>query len=73
MIRDHSCIFRNPDRKAWCWGNNRELQLGKRSSVLSKDTPVRVRNIEDAVEIDANGSTTGGGCSCARTLDQSVW
>jgi len=70
---DHSCIFRNPDRKVWCWGNNRELQLGKGSSVLSRDTPVRVRNIEDAVEIDVNGHMTGGGYSCARTLEQSVW
>lgn len=57
----HSCVLRSTDRSVWCWGDNREHQLG-RGDTPSSNTPVEVSLPSAAAEIWAGQSH-----SCART------
>lgn len=57
----HSCVLRGTDRSVWCWGDNREHQLG-RAGTPSSNTPVEVSLPSAATEIWA-----GQNHSCAKT------
>jgi hypothetical protein len=63
----HACALLE-NGEVWCWGRNDAGQVGD-ATVVDRRSPTRVRNIADAVEVDAapfsnNGS--GGQHSCAR-------
>ncbi len=62
----HSCVVKS-DGSVWCWGQNREGQLGD-GTKEDRDRPVAAQGIPPAVAVDLYGGT-----SCVRTVDQQAW
>jgi len=62
------CVIRG-DASVWCWGDNREQQLGFDSSISNRSTvPVKVPGIENATDI-----AIGRGTVCAIRSDKTLW
>jgi hypothetical protein len=62
----HTCVVKG-DGTVWCWGQNREGQLGD-GTQIDRAQPVQVKEIHDAREVDVYGSTT-----CVRTQSDQAW
>jgi len=71
--QNHSCA-RSEAGLVFCWGRGEEGQLGH-GEFESSSTPVRVSEINDAVELDCGGGVGSGfqGTSCVLRSDSSVW
>lgn len=65
--RTHSCARRS-DGTVWCWGRGAELQLGQGSDRTEQSTPVQVRRITSAVQIDGGEDNTCARASNGRIL-----
>jgi alpha-tubulin suppressor-like RCC1 family protein len=62
----HTCVF-TTDGSVWCWGDNREGQLGT-GDTTPRSSPVKI----DAAGL-ATQVFTGGAHSCALRVDGSLW
>lgn len=69
---EHTCV-RRASGQVWCWGSNVRGQLGE-GTVIDSPIPVRVADVDRAVEIAASGFAwrTPDGGSCARHADGTV-
>ncbi len=61
---DHTCALRS-DGAAFCWGDNREGQLGNNTSGEPSRVPVQVTLFDTTVDFKAVALTSGGVHSCA--------
>ena len=62
----HGCLA-SADGTAWCWGTNRDGQLGDGTPVTMRPSPSRVSGLTGVVDVVA-----GSGHSCALTGDGKV-
>lgn len=62
----HTCVVKG-DGSVWCWGQNRDGQLGD-GTKEDRDRPVRAQGVPKAAAVDLYGGTT-----CIRTLDNQAW
>ena len=66
-----SCVIKSGN--VWCWGVNREGELGNGSSVGSSTIPVRVIKSDNTALTDVNLLSVGMFHICAKTTANTVW
>lgn len=62
----HTCVVK-ADGTVWCWGQNREGQLGD-GTKEDRDAPVQAKGVPKAVSVDIYGATT-----CIQTEEKQAW
>lgn len=62
----HTCVVKS-DGTVWCWGQNREGQLGD-GTKEDRDAPVQAKGIPKAVAVDIYGATT-----CMKSEKNEAW
>ncbi|MDW8247053.1 MAG: hypothetical protein RMJ84_10790, partial [Sandaracinaceae bacterium] len=66
---EHSCAIHS-DGTGSCWGSNTGLQLGDGTNLLRRLSPVMVRGLRNAVEIDGGGRHT---CALLQNRTMRCW
>jgi alpha-tubulin suppressor-like RCC1 family protein len=67
---DHTCAIRE-DGTLWCWGANKDGQLGRAAGVGTENAHPDVVQVGDAIDwVDVSA---GGGHTCGVRADHSLW